>query len=285
MSTSASTAVDTIDVGDLARTVRRGWRAVAAFTVLGALVAGAVVLWAPPKFLASASLVMKMGSDPGSSLLSRLSGGLGDAAGGALSAASKSPTETEIQILASRAVAGRVVDSLRLQVRVTSPRGFSSSAARRFGFARLDPSVRANTTSPRLARPIASRGRRAPARRRPAPQQSWRLARSSCTQLESPTNSTSCCAIAKTRSRASRNICRSRKLVARSVRVNYRGDDSLTAAAAANALIANYLARRTTADRGINQHRVEFLTAKADSAAAQLRRRRVNCGASKSVAA
>jgi uncharacterized protein involved in exopolysaccharide biosynthesis len=54
------------------------------------------------------------------------------------------------------------------------------------------------------------------------------------------------------------------------VRVNYRGDDSLTAAVAANALIANYLARRTTTDRGINQHRVEFLTAKADSASAQL---------------
>ena len=40
------------------------------------------------------------------------------AAGGALSSATKSPTETEIQILSSRAVAGRVVDSLRLQALV-----------------------------------------------------------------------------------------------------------------------------------------------------------------------
>jgi uncharacterized protein involved in exopolysaccharide biosynthesis len=54
------------------------------------------------------------------------------------------------------------------------------------------------------------------------------------------------------------------------VRVVYRGDDSLTAAVAANALIANYLARRTTTDRGVNQHRVEFLSAKADTASAQL---------------
>jgi tyrosine-protein kinase Etk/Wzc len=54
------------------------------------------------------------------------------------------------------------------------------------------------------------------------------------------------------------------------VRVTYRGDDSLTAAAATNALIADYLARRTTTDRGVNQHRVEFLTAKADSASAEL---------------
>src|SRR5207244_10455584 len=43
------------------------------------------------------------------------------------------------------------------------------------------------------------------------------------------------------------------------VRVEYRGDDSLTAAAAANALLTNYFARRTTTDRGVNQHRVEFL--------------------------
>src|SRR5581483_10313307 len=53
-------------------------------------------------------------------------------------------------------------------------------------------------------------------------------------------------------------------------RIAYRGDDSLTAAAVPNALVAIYLARRATTDRGVNQRNVEFLTAKADSAAAQL---------------
>src|SRR5205823_804327 len=52
--------------------------------------------------------------------------------------------------------------------------------------------------------------------------------------------------------------------------VGYRGDDSLTAAAVPNAIVSVYLARRTTTDRGVNQHRVEFLESKADSAALAL---------------
>src|SRR6185437_9075559 len=52
--------------------------------------------------------------------------------------------------------------------------------------------------------------------------------------------------------------------------VTYKGDDSLTAAAATNAIVATYLARRATTDRGTTQHRVEFLTAQVDSASAAL---------------
>ena len=117
-----SIGLTTIDVADVARTIRRGWRALAICTVLGVLAALAVLVFAPPKYSASSSLVMRMGSDPSSSLISRLSGGLGDAAAGVLSS-TKSPTETEIQILSSRAVIGPVVDSLRLQARITKPRG------------------------------------------------------------------------------------------------------------------------------------------------------------------
>lgn len=269
MSTSASTAVDTIDVADLARTVRRGWRAVVAFTVLGALSALAVVLWAPPKYLATSSVVMKMGTDPSTSLLSKLTGGLGEVAGGALSSATKSPTETEIQILSSRAVAGRVVDSLHLQALVTKPRGVpvsrlidslslpGSFRRRKYHFTKAGVAYRfegpddAGTAT--LGAPV-------------------KLAVGSITlhatglpagfdvELRDRED-------AITRFEKHLSV---EKAGGEVVRVEYRGDDSLTAAAGANALLANYLARRTTTDRGVNQHRVEFLTAKADSAAAQL---------------
>jgi uncharacterized protein involved in exopolysaccharide biosynthesis len=269
MSTSASTAVDTIDVADLARTVRRGWRAVVAFTVLGAFAAVAVVLWAPPKYQGSASVVMKMGNDPGSSLLSRFSGGLGDAAGGALSSAAKSPTETEIQILSSRSVAGRVVDSLRLQARVTSPRGIP--AARLIDSLALDGSFRARKYHFfKLGSTYRFEGSEGTGTARPGVP--VKLAVGSVTLHTTGTPNEFELVLRDREDAISRfeKYLSVEKAGGEVVRVNYRGDDSLTAAVAANALIATYLARRTTTDRGINQHRVEFLTAKADSASAQL---------------
>jgi uncharacterized protein involved in exopolysaccharide biosynthesis len=269
MSTSASTAVDTIDVADLARTVRRGWRAVVVFTLLGAVVALAVVLWAPPKYLATASVVMKMGSDPGTSLLSKLSGGLGEVAGGALSSATKSPTETEIQILSSRAVAGRVVDSLRLQARITTPRGIptprvidslalgGSFKPRKYHFTKVGSAYRydgpegVGTATPGIPAKLAVGTITLHATDAP-----------SAFDLELRDREDAISRFEKYLS--------VEKAGGEVVRVNYRGDDSLTAAVAANALLANYFARRTTTDRGVNQHRVEFLTAKADSASAQL---------------
>jgi uncharacterized protein involved in exopolysaccharide biosynthesis len=269
MSASASTAVDTIDVADLARTVRRGWRVVVAFTVLGAVVALAVVLWAPPKYLATASVVMKMGSDPGTSLLSKLSGGLGDVAGSALSSATKSPTETEIQILSSRAVAGRVVDSLRLQARITTPRGIPTARVvdslalggsfkpRKYHFTKVGSAYRydgpegVGTATPGV----------------PA-----KLAVGTITLHATDAPSAFDLELRDREDAISRfdKYLSVEKAGGEVVRVNYRGDDSLTAAVAANALLANYFARRTTTDRGVNQHRVEFLSAKADSASAQL---------------
>jgi uncharacterized protein involved in exopolysaccharide biosynthesis len=269
MSTSAATAADTIDVADLARTVRRGWRTVVVFTVLGALGAVAIVLWAPPKYLGSASVVMKIASDPSTSLLSKLTGGLGDAAGSALSSATKSPTETEIQILSSRAVGGRVVDSLRLQARVTAPRGIPAARL-------IDSMSLAGSFRPRKYH-FTKAGS---AYRFEGPDEAGiatpgvpvKLAVGSIT-IHAGGEPDAFDLVLRDREDA---ITRFEKYLSvekaggEVVRVDYRGDDSLTAAIAANALIANYLARRTTTDRGVNQHRVEFLSAKADSASAQL---------------
>jgi tyrosine-protein kinase Etk/Wzc len=55
------------------------------------------------------------------------------------------------------------------------------------------------------------------------------------------------------------------------VEIRYAGRDSLTAAAVPNLIAARYMERRRTVDRGLNQRRVEFLEAQADSVRDALR--------------
>lgn len=54
------------------------------------------------------------------------------------------------------------------------------------------------------------------------------------------------------------------------VEIRYAGRDSITAAAVPNLIAARYMQRRRTVDRGLNQRRVEFLEAQADSVRAAL---------------
>ncbi|HEY4304173.1 MAG TPA: Wzz/FepE/Etk N-terminal domain-containing protein [Gemmatimonadaceae bacterium] len=54
--------------------------------------------------------------------------------------------------------------------------------------------------------------------------------------------------------------------------VSYRAEDSVSAARIPNTVVALYLARRKTTDRGVNAHRFEFLAVKLDESAANLAR-------------
>ncbi len=262
---------DTVDLADVGRTLRRGWRAVASFTVLGAIAAVGVVLFAPKKFTGSASILVRTSGDAGSSLLSKLGGGMGGDAGSLLSGAVKSPIETEVQILSSRAVAGRVVDSLLLQAQVASPRGFAATDVveamalggsfkqRKYHFEKQGAGGEYRFTG-RGASGIASPGQPAvlpvgsltlrPGNLPPAFDLTVRDREDAITRF-------------------AKNLAVD-KAGTEVAHVSYRGDDSVTAAAAANAVVAVYLHRRATTDRGTNQHRVEFLTAQTDSASRAL---------------
>ncbi|WKW12452.1 hypothetical protein Strain138_001745 [Pseudogemmatithrix spongiicola] len=55
------------------------------------------------------------------------------------------------------------------------------------------------------------------------------------------------------------------------VEIRYSGRDSLSAAAVPNLVAARYMERRRTVDRGLNQRRVEFLSAQSDSVRRALR--------------
>jgi uncharacterized protein involved in exopolysaccharide biosynthesis len=63
-----------------------------------------------------------------------------------------------------------------------------------------------------------------------------------------------------------------RKTGGNAVEITYRGRDSLSAATVPNLLADVYMLRRKTVDRGLNQRRLEFLDAKADSVRIDLRR-------------
>jgi hypothetical protein len=143
---AATAADETVDLGELARAVGRGWRSLLAGSLLGVLVGLAVLLAVRPWYRGSASVLVRNANDPTGSLLSRfgLPGDLaGAAAGGALGGVLKSPLETEVQILQSRELLGRVVDSLVLQATVYSPRG--TPAVRLFGPGPIGGSFRKRT--------------------------------------------------------------------------------------------------------------------------------------------
>lgn len=252
---------DSIELADVVRALQRGWRAVAGWTLLGILAAAAVVFFAPRRFEGRATIVVRA-NDPSASILSRLGAGMGDAA--SVITGGKTQLETEIQILESRAIAEQVVDSLLLQARVKSPA--STPVTRLLSAVSLPGSFKKKTVSFNHE----SNG-------------SFRV-RGAGVDTVVPAGGTvallgGSVTIAPGVDRDFRLQFLDRedaitlfdkrlgvgKAGGEVASISYSGDDSLTAAAATNAVIAEYLVRRRVTDRNLNTHRVEFLTAQLDS--------------------
>jgi hypothetical protein len=120
---------ETVDLGDVARTVGRGWRTAVAGALVGLAAGAAVALFVPARWPGLATVLVRNANDPTSSLLTRF--GIGadlGGGGGALGSVLKSSLETELQLLGSRDVLGEAVDSVGLHVRVLSPHGVPSRA-------------------------------------------------------------------------------------------------------------------------------------------------------------
>jgi uncharacterized protein involved in exopolysaccharide biosynthesis len=180
--------------------------------------------------------------------------------------------ETELQILRSRVIAGQVVDSLALQFRVREPSGTpprwliassdvrSSFAPRKYEFERTAAGAyRAELDgTPYEIRPgqPGSIGVGTITLRTDSIPERFVL------QVYDREDAITRFGKNLTPTKAGGDIAR----------VVYRGDDSLTAAAAANAAIKFYLERRRTTDRGINERKVEHVTMQLDSIRAALAR-------------
>jgi uncharacterized protein involved in exopolysaccharide biosynthesis len=256
---------DTIELGQVARTLANGWRAIAGFTLLGIVAAGATIAFAPRKFTGLATIVLKAtGGVSSSSPLSQVTG-LGDITAGLLGG--KSSLETEIEILSSKAVIGLVIDSLFLQARVLADTPLpamdvlselnapGSFKRRRYRFEKKPSAPTYAVTGPDVnaqmvpGTPLSlPEGRVTFAAGRQLPERFDLQLRDKEDALKWVGKHVA--------------VDKEKGDVAS---VTYKGDDSVTAARVPNALLDVYLTRRRTTDRGINQRRVEFLTAKNDS--------------------
>ncbi len=270
----ATAADESVDVGALVRTIGRGWRTLFAGASLGALIGLALVVFVRPWYRGAASVLVRNANDPTGSLLSRfgIAGDIaGSAAGGALGGVLKSSLETEVQLLESGELAGRVVDSLALQARVLEPHGFPSAAL--FAPGPIGGSFRRRTVTftreadgryrvaggdsvqrltPGSAGPIAGVGAVTLARGVQLP--------TFVVQFEDREDAITRADDHLTVEKAGGDV----------VKLRYSGPDSVTAAAVPNAAVAVYLELRRTVDRGVNQRRYEFMAAQADTAARQL---------------
>lgn len=280
----AAPTADGIDLVEIGRTVRRGWRHVIGFTLLGTLGAAAVIAWAPRRFDGSATVVLKSAADLGSALLGSVGAGAATGAGGAAGAmpsmgglgalvgAAGSPMETEIQILTSRAVAREVIDSLGLDVRVREPAGVPARAL-----------VREARLAPAFKRRRLEFVREGDGRTWRVSSKDWAGRAAAGAPLETPagtlvlreSGALPARFVLDLLDREDAGTFFTRRLTIQKAggevaRVTWRGDDSLTAARVPNVLLGVYLARRKTVDRGINTHRAEFLQAQSDSVSREL---------------
>lgn len=261
---------DTIDLADVARSVRRGWQYVLGSVVVCLVLALLVILFGPRRFEGKASAIVRS-ADPSSSLLSRIGGDAlgGIAAGaGALFGAGGSQLETEIQILESNSVAGAVVDSLLLQVQPREP---------------------ANVPASRLVRSTNLSGSFKPIELEFNRTEGGRYAVSGGINATVAAGGVVATPVGTVILRDSLPLTFSlllldhedavarvskhldvKKAGGEVLAVTYSAPDSITAAAVPNVALTTYLARKKTSDRGVNAHRAEFLAAQLDTIGDQL---------------
>jgi tyrosine-protein kinase Etk/Wzc len=262
-------ATDVIELAEIGRALRRGARGIAGAALLGVAIAAALLAYGPRRFAGGATVLLRSGSDAGGSLLSRL-GVPAELAPAGLGAAMKSPMETELQIVGSRAVLGAVSDSLGLQVRVLAPGGvppWRLLAPRPYPGSFRKVALRFEVAGAGRYR-VTGRdvdGEVAQGRPLRTPYGELALALGALpprfeVQLLDREDALERLADRVGVEKAGGEVAR----------VGYGAPDSLSAAAVPNAIIAQYLERRRTTDRGVNEHRAEFLEAQVDSVARQL---------------
>lgn len=258
---------DTLDLREIGAALRHGGRWVAGGALFGLLVGATSLAVLDRQYEASATVLLRNQAGGGSSALalSRLSGVLGGLPGGIGGAA----VETEQEILTSRVILGEVADSLGLQVRVLEPKGARTRQV--FSLVRVDPDAadaryRFERRGARyeVEGPGAS-GAATPGEPFRVPGAVFVLQGEGLPERFTVAVSDRFGAIVGLEKRLTADVAGGEV-----VKLSFRADEPGLAAQVPNTMIARYLQRRKTSDRGVNQHRFEFLTAHTDSIAAQL---------------
>jgi uncharacterized protein involved in exopolysaccharide biosynthesis len=238
-----------IDLRIVADAVRRRARVVAVGIVAGALIAAGILVFATPRFDGHAMMLIRTSSIDPTSLVKDKLGTLGELMPSNLGLGGSSDEDlaTELALLQSRAVIGAVVDSLRLVVVPRTPNRVPATS--------VVDSVHVATRFKPVKLPIVAGANRTP--------QATVWAKHGAEIRLSDRED----AIDDVESRLT-----VRKTGGGAVDIAYRARDSVTAREVPNLVAAIYILRRKTVDRGLNQRRLEFLAAKADSVRGDLRR-------------
>ena len=238
-----------IDLRAVAGAVRQRALIVVLGVVVGGLSALGILLFATPRFDGHAMMLIRTTTTDPTSLVKDKLGALSELMPSNLGLGGGSEEElaTELALLQSRAVVGAVVDSLRLEVVPRSPDRVPATV--------LVDSVRA------IARFKPTKTSLVPGANKLPGATVW-ARRAADIKLFDRED-----AIDDVVSRLS-----VRKAGGGAIEISYRARDSVTAQEVPNLLTAIYMVRRKTVDRGLNQRRLEFLSAKADSVRGDLRR-------------
>jgi tyrosine-protein kinase Etk/Wzc len=263
---------DTFDVGEALGVLRReiGW--VVGGVVTGILLAFAILLFAPPSFQGAATVLLRTGEAPSS----LFSGSRGSGSGSGISLGGLSDLftgasgfDTEIEILSSRSVVGEVVDSLGLQARVLRPRGVGPQDVFAAAVYDAEP-MKGSYRFRRDGSGYIVSGPRVSGRAVPGVPFLLNGATVTLREHGVPTDFRIQITPREEVIERMQKRLKIGKAGGDVAELSFRSGDRATAASVPNALIAKYLERRRSTDRGINHHRFAFLAGHTDSLRTEL---------------
>lgn len=240
-------ADDTVDIGEILRALRAEWRRVAIGTVLGLVGALGVLIFAPKRWEGRATVLVREAQNLPGGIAQLIGGAGGQLASSLLGGGLKSTLATDMALIKSRHIAGEVVDSLHLQVVVRQPVGVPTW---------------------QVVRAVRAPGRFKPVKLSVASGAPDSVAMGTGYVLLAPGRAGEATIRLYDREDA---ITRFVERLAvdedggEMVSVRWRGDDSLSGAAAPNLLVQRYLSLRRATDRTRNGERFAFVSRQADS--------------------
>ncbi len=261
-------AADVVEVGEIVGALRRRWRTIAGAVLSAAAIGVALLVFAPRRYDGASTVLVRDRDGAGGSLLSRL-GVPTDLAPAGMAAPLRSSIETELQILRSRSLLEAVSDSLGLQVRVVEPAGAAPwTLVQPRPYAGAFRKIRMRFTRDGGGFRVTGRGLDA----RVAPGRPLVTGAGVLALAPEPLPDVFEVQVLDREDAMERLGKRLGvdKVGGDVARLSFAAPDSLSAASVPNALVAHYLARRKTVDRGVNQHRAEFVSLQLDSVGAQL---------------
>ena len=255
---------DTADLADVARALLRSWWLVLASTLFGVLGAISVLRIASPIWTAHAAVLVRDASPLPSALMQQVGGGVAGAATALLGGALRSSVETDLALLSSRELVGEVVDSLGLQVVVTSPHG--TPPRRVIQAAKLEGAFRPVTLRFEAGAGAGIHVTCQEVDTVVAPGTAIRVAQGTI-QLAGAAPLPSSIRVFDREDAITRAVKRldTERRGGDVIGIAWPAEDSLSAPDAANLLIDRFLLRRRGVDRGVNQRRLEFVSRQIDS--------------------